>query len=98
MASVPVGNSFYNVAPIPGDNNTGSGARVGWYGSNSVASSNTTISNINATSTSRILITPVATSGGNANAPVIISQTAGSFVVNWVAYPANASVYYYILG
>lgn len=97
MASVPVGSSFYNVAPVPGDNNTGSGARLGWYGSASCSSSNTTISNINVRAASQILITPVATSGGTSAAPAIISQTAGSFVVNWVNFPASASVYYYVL-
>ena len=90
-------NSLYNVAPIPGDNNTGSGARSGWYGSNSVGSSNTTISNVNVSSTSTILITPKVTGGGNTNAPAILSQTTGSFVVNWAGYPGNASLYWYIL-
>lgn len=97
MATFPLTNSFYNVAPAPGDNNTGSGARVGWYGSASCTTSNTTVSNVNVTATSQILITPVATAGGNANAPAILSQTAGSFVVNWVAFPASASIYYYVL-
>ena len=90
-------NSLYNVAPIPGDNNAGSGARSGWYGSTSVASSNTTISNVNVTSISTILITPKVTGGGNTNAPAILSQTTGSFVVNWANYPATGSLYWYIL-
>lgn len=97
MATFPSTNSFYNVAPIPGDNNAGSGATAGWYGSASCTTSNTTISNVNATATSLILITPVATAGGNSNAPVILSQTAGSFVVNWVAFPLSASINYFIL-
>ena len=32
----------YNVAPIAGDNNAGSGANAGWYGSVACSSSNTT--------------------------------------------------------
>ena len=90
-------NSLYNVAPIPGDNNTGSGARAGWYGSNAVVSSNTTISNVNVGSGSTILITPKVTGGGNTNAPAILSQMTGSFVVNWANYPATGSLYWYIL-
>jgi hypothetical protein len=97
MATVPSGSSFYNVAPIPGDNNTGSGATAGWYGYAVCASSNTTISNVNVKSSSVILITPIATDGGDDNAPSIITQTAGSFVVNWVNFPVPAAVYYYVL-
>jgi hypothetical protein len=47
--------------------------------------------------TSVILITPIATAGGDDNSPAIFSQTTGSFVINWVAFPSPAAVYYYIL-
>jgi hypothetical protein len=87
----------YNVAPIAGDNDSGSGARAGWYGSVSCSSSNTTISNVNVTSNSIIMLTPKATAGGNTNPPTITSSTAGSFVVNWAAFPASAFINYYIL-
>ena len=97
MATIPPSSSFYNVAPIPGDNNTGSGATAGWYGYAVCASSNTTISNVNVTSNSIILLTPKATSGGNTNPPTITSSTTGSFVVNWAGFPVAASINYYIL-
>lgn len=87
----------YNVAPIAGDNNAGSGANPGWYGSVACSSSNTTISNVNVTSNSIIMLTPKATAGGNTNPPTITSSTAGSFVVNWAAFPASAFINYYIL-
>jgi len=87
----------YNVAPIAGDNNAGSGANSGWYGSAACSSSNTTISNVNVTASSIIMLTPKATSGGNTNPPTITSSTTGSFVVNWAAFPAAATINYYIL-
>ena len=87
----------YNVAPIAGDNNAGSGANAGWYGSVACSSSNTTISNVNVTSNSIILLTPKATSGGNTNPPTITSSTTGSFVVNWAGFPASAFINYYVL-
>jgi hypothetical protein len=87
----------YNVAPIAGDNNAGSGANAGWYGSVSCSSSNTTISNVNVTSNSVIMLTPKATAGGNTNPPTITSSTTGSFVVNWAGFPASAFINYYVL-
>ena len=87
----------YNVAPIAGDNDSGSGARAGWYGSVACSSSNTTISNVNVTANSVIMLTPKATAGGNTNPPTITSSTAGSFVVNWAAFPASAFINYYVL-
>ena len=87
----------YNVAPIGGDNNAGSGANPGWYGSAACSSSNTTISNVNVTASSIIMLTPKATSGGNTNPPTITSSTTGSFVVNWAAFPASAFINYYVL-
>jgi len=87
----------YNVAPIAGDNNAGSGANPGFYGSVACSSSNTTISNVNVTASSIIMLTPKATSGGNTNPPTITSSTAGSFVVNWAGFPVAASINYYIL-
>lgn len=87
----------YNVAPIAGDNNAGSGARSGWFGSVACSSSNTTISNVNVTANSVIMLTPKATAGGNTNPPTITSSTTGSFVVNWAAFPASAFINYYVL-
>lgn len=87
----------YNVAPIAGDNNAGSGANAGWYGSVACSSSNTTISNVNVTSNSVIMLTPKATAGGNTNPPTITSSTTGSFVVNWAGFPASAFINYYVL-
>ena len=87
----------YNVAPIAGDNDSGSGARAGWYGSVACSSSNTTISNVNVTSNSVILLTPKATLGGNTNPPTITSSATGSFVVNWAGFPASAFINYYVL-
>jgi hypothetical protein len=89
--------SSYNVAPVAGDNNAGSGANAGWYGSVACSSSNTTISNVNVTANSVILLTPKATAGGNTNPPTITSSTTGSFVVNWAGFPASAFINYYIL-
>ena len=87
----------YNVAPIAGDNASGSGANPGWYGSAACSSSNTTISNVNVTASSIIMLTPKATSGGNTNPPTITSSTTGSFVVNWAGFPVAATINYYIL-
>ena len=87
----------YNVAPIAGDNNAGSGANAGWYGSAACSSSNTTISNVNVTASSIILVTPRVTGGANSSPPTVTTVSAGSFVVNWVAFPAAATINYYVL-
>ena len=89
--------SSYNVAPIAGDNNAGSGANAGWYGSVACSTSNTTISNVNVTSSSIILLQGRATGGANEAPPTITSVSTGSFVVNWVAFPAAATINYYVL-
>ena len=87
----------YNVAPIAGDNASGSGANLGWYGSAACSSSNTTISNVNVTASSIILVTPRVTGGANSSPPTVTTVSAGSFVVNWVAFPAAATINYYVL-
>ena len=87
----------YNVAPIAGDNNAGSGARSGWYGSVACSSSNTTISNVNVTSSSIILLQGRAPGGGISSPPSLTTVSAGSFVANWPSFPVSATINYYVL-
>ena len=87
----------YNVAPIAGDNNAGSGANAGWYGSAACSSSNTTISNVNVTTSSIILLSARVTGGGNSSPPTLTTVSTGSFVVNWAAFPLAATINYYVL-
>jgi len=87
----------YNVAPIAGDNNAGSGANSGWYGSVACSSSNTTISNVNVTANSVILLQGKAAGGANASPPTVTTVSAGSFVANWPSFPVSAFINYYVL-
>ena len=76
----------------------GSGANIGWYGVSDTASgSNVTISNAFVTANSVILLSVFCATGGIVSPPTIISQTAGSFVVNQVQPGANFKYYYWIV-
>jgi hypothetical protein len=62
----------------------------------SVTTSNTTVTNPLATTTSVILLTPILAAGGNTCIPTITTRSNGSFVFNSPGLPANFKVAYFI--
>jgi hypothetical protein len=80
-----------------GTASTSSGINPNACGEVSVAGSNTTITNAFATTTSVILISPFAASGGLSSAPAVTTRSAGSFIVNWPSYPAGTKSIMYMI-
>lgn len=76
----------------------GSGANIGFYGiSDASSASNVTISNAFVTANSIILVSMYNTNGGVVSPPTIVSQTAGSFVVNNPSPQVGNRYAYYII-
>ena len=80
-----------------GTASTSSGINPNACGEVTVTGSNTTITNAFATTTSVILITPYAASGGLTGTPAVVTRSAGSFVVNWPSYPAGTKSIMYMI-
>jgi len=80
-----------------GTASTSSGINPNACGEVTVTGSNTTITNPFVTTTSVILITPFAASGGLTGAPAVTSRSAGSFSVNWPSYPAGTKSIMYMI-
>ena len=94
MATVSFQVSSYNVIPTPADD---SGISRGWYGNVYVSGATTVISNVNASASSVIIVSPIASTGGNTYPPVISAQAAGSFTITWDNRPAVPVLNYLIL-
>jgi len=94
MATISFQVSSYNVCPTPADD---SGISRGWYGNMYISANSTVVSNANVSASSVIIISPIASTGGATNPPVISSQTAGSFTISWITRPAVPVLNYLIL-
>ena len=94
MATVSFQVSSYNVIPTPADD---SGISRGWYGNVYVSGATTVISNANASASSVIIVSPIASTGGSTYPPVISAQAAGSFTITWDNRPAVSVLNYLIL-
>ena len=94
MATVSFQVSSYNVIPTPADD---SGISRGWYGNVYVSGATTVISNVNASASSVIIVSPIASTGGSTYPPVISAQAAGSFTITWDNRPAVPVLNYLIL-
>jgi hypothetical protein len=79
-----------------GQASTSSGVALAASDVVNILASNVTVTNALCTTTSVILLTPILAAGGNTCIPTVTTRSAGSFVINSPAYPANFKVAYFI--